>query len=158
MSLLEKIKADQLQARKIKHEAMASVLTTLIGEAVSIGKNGGNRETSDAEVVALIKKFIKNIRETQDAMDKNIVADTEATYPTYTSRKIMMLDELRVLTAYLPQAATSEQITARIIEVKATMEHPSMGAIMKELKAWSSAEKMDIDGALAGKLIKEQLL
>jgi hypothetical protein len=60
MSLIQTIKADQVQARKAR-SASASILTTLIGEAEMIGKNAGDRESTDEEVIAIIKKFIKNL-------------------------------------------------------------------------------------------------
>ena len=64
MTLMDQIKADQVSARKQKMTAVASLLTTLIGEAEMVGKNAGNRAPTDAEVQAVIKKFIKNLDET----------------------------------------------------------------------------------------------
>ena len=58
--LLNKIKADQLAARKAKDGLATALLTTLIGDAEMVGKNAG-RLVTDEEVVAVIKKFIKNI-------------------------------------------------------------------------------------------------
>ena len=62
--LLETINQDRNEARKMKYTATATLLTTLYSEAQMVGKNDGNRETTDAEVVAVIKKFVKNIDET----------------------------------------------------------------------------------------------
>lgn len=67
MTLMDNIKARQLAARKAGDSAQASLLTTLVGEAAMVGKNAG-RETSDQEVVAVVKKFIKNIDETISAL------------------------------------------------------------------------------------------
>ena len=67
MSLIAQIKEKQVAARKSASKE-ASLLTTLLGEAVAVGKNNGNRETTDAEVVAVVKKFIKNIDETVSAL------------------------------------------------------------------------------------------
>ena len=57
--LLAEIKAKQINARKARLST-ATLLTTLIGEAEMVGKNQG-REVTDSEVLAMIKKFIKNI-------------------------------------------------------------------------------------------------
>lgn len=62
ISLFQKIKADQLQARKDRISGEVALLTTLLGEAGTVGKNQ-NRETNDDEVVAVVKKFIKGIDE-----------------------------------------------------------------------------------------------
>ena len=66
MTLLETIKEKQIAARKAQ-STDASLLTTLLGEAAMVGKNAG-RETTDQEVVAVVKKFIKNLDETIDAL------------------------------------------------------------------------------------------
>lgn len=67
MSLIEQIKAKNLEARKAKLTAVVNVLTPLIGEAEMVGKNAGHPVT-DAEVVQMIKKFIKNLDETITAL------------------------------------------------------------------------------------------
>ena len=64
MSLIEKIRVDQLASRKAAfnypatNKLQADLLTTLLGEEVMVGKNAGSRETTDAEVIAIVKKFI----------------------------------------------------------------------------------------------------
>ena len=68
MTLIERIKEDNLAARKNRDQVRATLLTTLFSEAVSVGKNAGNRETTDAETLAVIKKFIKGIDDTLSAM------------------------------------------------------------------------------------------
>ena len=59
MSLIAQIKSAQLQLRKDRATVHAAALSTLIGEAETIGKDAGNREVTDAELTALLKKFIK---------------------------------------------------------------------------------------------------
>jgi len=50
MSKLQDIKTAQLNARKNKVASVASLLTTVIGEAEMVGKNA-NREVTEAEVI-----------------------------------------------------------------------------------------------------------
>ena len=64
MSLIQDIKSASLVARKARETKKAESLITLYSEASMIGKNDGNRESTDAETIAVIKKFIKNIDET----------------------------------------------------------------------------------------------
>ena len=65
MSLLNDIKAKQLELRKAQmHDKIdrgveISLLTTLFSEASVPGK-AAQRESTDAEVIAVIKKFVKN--------------------------------------------------------------------------------------------------
>ena len=65
MSLLNDIKAKQLELRKaqmhdkIDRSVEISLLTTLFSEASNVGK-AELRESTDGEVIAVIKKFVKN--------------------------------------------------------------------------------------------------
>lgn len=57
MTITEQIKAASLTARKARDTVASALLTTLLSDVVMIGKNAG-RETTDAEAVAIVKKFI----------------------------------------------------------------------------------------------------
>ena len=57
MTIAEQIKAASLTARKARDTVASALLTTLLSDVVMIGKNAG-RETTDAEAVAIVKKFI----------------------------------------------------------------------------------------------------
>lgn len=147
-TILEKIKADQLQARKDKDKLKASLLTTLIGEAAMVGKNKGNRDSTDVEVVAVIKKFINNANETITILTPE--KQNLAAYAT-------TLAEIRILNEYLPQQLTADGLTEVInyiiTEINASTIK-DMGKVMKILK-----ERYDgqYDGALASSLIKQKL-
>jgi uncharacterized protein YqeY len=144
MSLLQKIKADQLQFRKGRRTAEATLLTTLIGEAEQIGKNDGNRDTTDAEMTALITKFVKNQREVIKYIDNSEAPAT-----------LIAEDEIKLLSTYLPQSATREQIVAAIETIKGQFPDAQMGVLMKYLKAWCQEHTIGLDGALASSIIKE---
>ena len=144
MSLIETIRADQLQARKEKNSLKANILTTLIGEAVSIGKNDGNRETTDAEVIALVKKFIKNINETINIVCKHGV-NVDA-----------QIAEVVVLEKYVPKQLSEEDLRQVIISLKSEISAgpKDMGKIMGLLKARYDGQ---YDGKMASTLAKEIL-
>lgn len=129
MSLMQRIKADQLAARKNKDtEGIAiSLLTTLIGEASIIGKNAGNRESSDAEVITVIQKFIKNLQLTLQQ-----VSESEAGKNVRAICEI----ELEILKKYLPKQLTVEDIYREIATVKeqVTDVKKLKGAVMKHFK------------------------
>lgn len=124
MSLLQTIKSDQLQARKNKDAIRASILTTLYSEAAMVGKNNGNRESSDAEVVATIKKFLKNIEETLSAVSSSDAVS-------------MLHEEREVLSTYLPKQMTEDELRSTLITIADGLENrspKSMGVLMKALK------------------------
>lgn len=144
MSLLQTIKAAQLQARKDRNTIATNVLTTLIGEAEAIGKTAGNRETTDSEVVALAKKFIKNIDETI-----SLVKEPSALND--------LLCERLYVEQFLPKQMSSEELTVALKAISDELNAHTlrdMGKIMKVLK-----ERYDgqYDGAAASTMIKGML-
>lgn len=146
MSLIEQIKKDQVQARISRDAEKASLLTTLIGEAEMIGKNAGNRQSTDAEVITVVKKFINNMRETLSYAGK---IDVE------TGNRIVR--EIAVLDQYLPTQMTEDQIKATLESMVATLPDRSprqMGVLMKQLKEQHEGL---YDGALASKIAKTLL-
>ena len=140
MTLMQRIKSDQLEARKSRDAVRASLLTTLIGEASAVGKNDGNRETTDAELVAMIKKFLKNVDETLK------VADTEQARV-----------EKQILAGLLPAQLSNEELAVVVkqivVDVNATSPK-DMGVVMKALK-----EQYDgrYDGSAASSIVKQAL-
>lgn len=143
MSLIEQIKAKQLEARKAKSPAVA-VLTTLIGEATMIGKNDGNRETTDAEVIAVIKKFIKNIDDTMGMLTKDAPQAAE------------FAAEKNALKVFLPTQL--DEVALRTVIVGIIAENgfvaKDMGKVMGMLKAQYGGT---YDGQLASILVKKVL-
>lgn len=135
MSKMHEIKALQLQARKAGQGAVASLYTTLLGEAAMIGKNQGNRETTDAEVVAIVQKFLKNIAETKAALER-------AGKATDVQEK-----EATLLEALLPKQLTESEMQALATEwgVK------TMPEWMQRLKAERAGQ---YDGKLASSVGK----
>lgn len=55
MTLIATIKLEQLNARKARDSVKASLLTTLLGELQTLAKNSGKDESTDAQVVVLVK-------------------------------------------------------------------------------------------------------
>ena len=125
MSLLAQLKKDSMLARKAADGIRATLLSTLIGEAEMVGKNAGNRESTDDEVQQTIRKFLKNNQEAL-AVIKN--AD----------RRTALEQESAILVAYLPPMASEAEVKAFIADTVAGLADRSpkqMGAVMGALKA-----------------------
>ena len=131
MSLMEQIKTMQVNARKSAF-VEASLLTTLLGESAMVGKNAG-RETTDAEVVAVVKKFIKNIDETINELT------------TRNKDASVFLAERKVLEQFLPLQLT--ELALKSIAIKFT----AMPEFMKFLKENHAGQ---YDGKLASSVAK----
>lgn len=146
MSLIESIKHAHLCARKDRDAKRSALLSTLLGEAQMIGKNNGNRESTDGEVTAVIKKMISNTNETINILNKTNAASGD----TYTD----LQDEVATLSIFLPAQLTTFGLTnvlTNLIALNNATSIKDMGRIMKLLK-----EKYDgqYDGTEASKIIK----
>ena len=138
--LLEKIKADQLTARKNKEALKATLLTTLFSEAQMKDKNAGH-ETTDEETTQVIQKFLKGINESISYLEKGGINPEALT---------TVRAEKEILEAYLPKMASEDEIKAEVAALKASGA-ANIGAIMKGLKDKFGST---LDGKLASQLAK----
>ena len=146
MTLLEKIKQDNIAARKAKNTAKSALLTTLVSEISNIGKNDGNRETTEPESIAVVKKFIKGVDETLKALEFS--SD---------GRVLVAQLEKEVLESYLPTQLSVEELSLVIAALVSNLPDRSlkqMGAVMKMLKEQYDGQ---FDGKTASGIIKSQL-
>lgn len=144
MSLLNRIKTVHLEARKARNNTITLVLGSLISEAAMVGKNNGNRESTDAEVIATIKKFIANMQETLK------VVNNEAQIKQITA-------EIAAISQFLPAQLTEAELIVAIEKAVSDVGATSikeMGKVMKVLK-----ERHDgaFDGAQASAIVKQKL-
>ena len=151
MSILSVIKDDNINSRKLRDTVKSSLLSTLYSEALNIGKNDGNRETTDKETLAVIKKFLDGVNFTIETIDSVISDDKYA----------IAMKEREILTEYIekfqPKQLTIEELTDIISGIVATLTDKSpkqMGVVMKKLK--DSYDGM-YQGNEASKLVKEIL-
>ena len=121
MSVLTKIKSEQLKARKAKETSKASLLTTLLGEIETLQKNK-NKELSDNDIFAVIEKFVKNNTQT--------IAQIGESHAMYDSIGL----ENRILEDFLPKKLTESELKSVIQSVIDDNENVNMGTIMGFLK------------------------
>lgn len=139
MGLLDKIRQDAVAARRAK-DPKASVLVTLIGEADTNAKAMKEpRPLEDAEVVAIVRKFVKNIDETLTLVGQGAAAEKAKA-------------ERAALEVYLPVQMTAEEIAT--FARAAAAEGANLGQIMGRLKAEKAGQ---YDGRLAASIVKEAL-
>lgn len=128
MTLIEQIKEDQLDARKRRITELADILTVILGEGISIGKNASNRLTTDSEMISLLKKFEKNCHTNIELYHK----------AGLTEKQTSQIYELGVVRKYLPVLLTDYEISCKISDIMSennlTYEKKSLGVITKILK------------------------
>lgn len=140
--LIQRIKEDSLQARKAGDRVRASLLITLLSEAQAVGKNAGNREPTDEEVTAVIKKFIKNAEQTAADATKSIALNKMDVIQSAS-------EEVKTLSSYLPKQLSEDEIATIISGLKAgEIMEPTMGNIMAYFKKMYPGQ---YDGALVAR-------
>jgi uncharacterized protein YqeY len=123
MTSILQIKQQQLQARKSQNVIARNLLTTLLGEATTIGKNQ-NRETTDSELEQVIVKFLKGAKEM-------------LVHATDTTHNAVIQEEIKILTDLLPKQMTTDELNdliADIITKDASININDTGKVMKFLK------------------------
>ena len=140
MSILTQIQSDALAARKTK-SITAGVLVTLIGEINTRTKTlNPARDLTDEEVLAIVKKFIKNTDEMISALSTG-AQGAEAMDKAKA--------EKTALETYLPQQMTAQEIEAFAQEKVA--QGANLGAVMAALKS----ERAGLyDGKLASEVVR----
>lgn len=142
MTLLSTIRADSLAARKSKSPS-SSVLTTLLGEVDKEAKRlDPARPLTDDEVLAVVRKFLKNLAQTISHLQGS--GSTDALEKANTERE--------ALEVYLPKQLTEDELEAIVRPKIAAGEN--MGVIMKSLKAEYAGR---FDGQLASSIVKREL-
>lgn len=148
MKLIEKIKMEQLQARKENQTIKKSLLTTLYSEALNVGKTQGNRDSTNDEVISIVKKFIKNTEQNIEIYIKNEKEEA----------KNIAIQELNILKSYLPQAPSMDDVMVKVeelMDMNNWKKEPSViGKIMKELK---TIYGLSLDGGAISKKLKDWL-
>ena len=139
MLLLDRIKEDQLTARKARDTIKATLLTTLLGEAKRPGEDDGKRPSTDDEVSKVITKFLKGVNET-------IALVTDE------AKLAELKFEASVYQAYLPERLEGAVLKARIQIIVALEDNLTIGSVMAELKKTAT-----FDGKEATGYIKELL-
>lgn len=142
MSLLEQIKHATLELRKVKHP-LAALGLTVIGEAEMIGKNDGNREVTDSEVLSRIKKFLTGVDDTIKLVQHPVaLAGLRA--------------EKEWLEGWLPKQFTEEQLQAVLGSIKNEISAGprDMGKMLQLLKSRFDGQ---YDGKLAASVAKALL-
>ena len=141
MSLLDTLRTDALTARKARDSVAASLLVTLLSEAEQTGLNDGKRPSTDAEVLATIRKFLKNNGEARAVRPDDAVLAREAS----------------LLEGYLPKQLSEEELRGAILVVAselgiAPITAKDTGALMKTLNAKYAGQ---FNGGTASTLIKQ---
>lgn len=122
--LYQKIKTDQLEARKLRKEIDTKVLTMLLSEADSIQLQKLPEDKQESVMMDIILRYEKNLLKNIDSFSSNKVFVQE------------LNDELEVIKKYLPTKLSKEDIT----EIFSSDNYKSFGGFMKYLSLYHKGQ------------------
>lgn len=126
MTLIERLNNDLKDALRAKDEMRKLVLRGLLASVKNAQVDHRDREMTDEDVVALVQKEIKSLRET-------VVDAEKADRPEMAAEALARIE---ILNQYLPQQLTDSELEALVREVMARVgasDLKQQGLVMKEL-------------------------
>jgi uncharacterized protein YqeY len=149
VTLQEQVDADLKEAMKAREATKLGVLRMLKSalKYAAIEKAGAEGQMSDAEAVQVIRKQAKQRQDSIESFEKG-------GRPELAARE---KEELAVLSGYLPQQMSAEDLSKivreTITELNATSK-AQMGAVMKALQAKAAGR---VDGKTLSQEVQKQL-
>ena len=147
--MIDQIQKDLVAAMKAKDEARLSCLR-MMKTALKLRETEKMGPLDDKESQQVLTTLIKQRKESVEQFTKGgrpEMADKEAA-------------EIKIIEAYLPQAAGEEEIVAGVRAVIAEMGSPGMkdmGTVMKNVMARFAGAGMRVDGKVVSDAVKKEL-
>jgi uncharacterized protein YqeY len=132
MTLKEKINKDYIEAFKVKNVVVKNLLSVIKGEIQTIEKNTGAENLSDEDVIKILNKTVKSLKETIKSLAP-IDGNGEGI--------VQAVAELAIVECYLPTQLSVEEIQSKIDALVAS-GMKNMGMIMKEFNSLPADKKM----------------
>lgn len=140
MTIIEKLKQERIEARKNKDNALSSFFAFVISEVEKIGKDAGNRLTTEDESVRVIEKTIGNI-------EQNMVVTSDVI-------KNELAMQISILKKYIPEKVSEDVVRQFIVDLYKDNPDINKGIFMKELKGKFGSS---VDMKVAGSIVDEVL-
>ncbi len=121
--LYQQLKEANINALKTHNTVQRSVLSVVLNKIklAEIDKRTQNAELTDADVVAVLQKSIKELTEEKEAFQKAGRAENVAT----------LSEQMEFLNGFLPKMMSAEEIKAEIL----SLTDKSVPSVMKHFKA-----------------------
>ena len=130
MQLKQQINADYMTALKSKDTLTKNLLSVIRGEIQTVEKNRGVENMSDDDVVKILTKTSKSLKEM-------VVSGSESAGV-----------ELEIIERYLPKQMSKLEVTKKVTEL-VNSGVTAMGAIMKEFS------QLPVDKKMVSEVVKE---
>lgn len=137
MKLKEKINKDYIEAFKAKNTVAKNLLSVIKGEIQTIEKNTGAENLSDEDVIKILNKTLKSLKETLTSLSESTKTATQT--------------EIKIVESYLPTQLSVEEIQSKIDALVASGVK-NLGMIMKEFNS------LPVDKKLVSEMVKKSVI
>lgn len=137
----EKINKDYMTAFKAKNTVAKNLLSVVKGEIQTVEKNTGVENLSDEDVVKILTKTSKSLKETIKSLSPIDGKGEDI---------VQACAELAIIECYLPKQMSREEISQKVTEI-VNSGVTNIGAIMKEFA------QLPVDKKLVSEVIKDTL-
>lgn len=138
MTVVEQLKKRSMSLRKERNPIAPSIQFAL-SEIEKIGKNNGNRETTEDEAIRVVQKLIATIDENLRVVDSD-------------GHRIALNFEKQILQGVLPQMASEEEVRSLLTDILGTVAPKNKGIAMKVIRDEFGAK---VDMKRAGEIVTE---
>lgn len=138
MTVVEQLKKRSMALRKERNPSAPSIQFAL-SEIEKVGKNSGNRETTEDEAIRVVQKLIATI-------DENLRVVKSDEY------RIALNFEKQILQEVLPQMASEEEVRSLLTDILGTTAPKNKGVAMKVIRDEFGAK---VDMKRAGEIVTE---
>lgn len=158
MGLKDTLKKDFVKFYKARdtpaYMALRRVNTAVSNLETSKAFVKSGKAVQDSDVLGVLSTEVKKLKESASQVQENMGNLADAAHAEDALKETQR--EIDVLSAYLPQEMSKDEIQAVVNEVIAETENPNMGSVMKGVM---SKVKTREDGKTAdGKTVKEVVL
>jgi len=138
MTVVEQLKKRSMALRKERNPIAPSIHFAL-SEIEKVGKNIGNRETTEDEAIRVVQKLIATIDENLRVVDSD-------------GHRIALNFEKQILQEVLPQMASEEEVRSLLADILGTTAPKNKGIAMKVIRDEFGAK---VDMKRAGEIVTE---
>ena len=131
----EQINKDYMTAFKMKNTVAKNLLSVVKGEIQTVEKNTGVENMSDEDVLKILTKTSKSLKETIASLEKN------QSGMFVTNDLVAAKEEFDIVSSYLPKQMSKEEITQKVTEL-VNSGVTNIGSIMKEFSQLPADKKM----------------
>jgi len=150
MPLSDRINEDIKDAMRARDEQALNALRAVRGEIIKFEKSGDNKSASDDDVIAMVKRLVKQRQDSIEMFRKGEREDPGGAEEA----------QIKILQLLLPEPLSPDELAALVaqaVEATGASSMKEMGQVMKAVRDLVAATGKDADNRALADLVKQSL-